>query len=121
MESKKHNISISDRLYKDIKDYCELNSLKLNEFVESLLKKSFAVEKFGESPFDFGVKSQEAVVVTPKSQKAEVFEEAVAQIIEKSTETMPTPEEIKDKTEEIFQKEEPKVEQKPKRKVTKLK
>ena len=51
MDDNKHSISISAKLYKDIKDYCTLNGLKLNTFVEGLLRKAFTVEKFGEAPF----------------------------------------------------------------------
>lgn len=47
----KHNISISERLYNNIKEYCKLNELKLNVFVEELIQKSFNVEKFGDAPF----------------------------------------------------------------------
>ena len=128
MENKKHSVSIGERLYKEIKDYCELNSLKLNEFVEGLLKKSFTIEKYGEAPFVVAGANKEHSVVFEKSEKEREFEEAFEEIVEKITKESlpePKPEEIKEKTEEIL-KEEPKeeevkVEQKPKRKVTKLK
>ena len=51
MDDNKHSVSISARLYKEIKDYCALNELKVNSFVEELLRKAFNVEKFGEAPF----------------------------------------------------------------------
>lgn len=51
MENKKHNISVGENLYKDLKEYCELNSLKLNEFAESLLKNALMIEKYGDAPF----------------------------------------------------------------------
>lgn len=138
MENKKHNISIGERLYKDIKDYCEFNSLKLNEFVEDLLKKSFAVEKFGAAPFEFqSVKREAEVLEEPKKSdekidyeplKKDFFsnitfvdppiatypeEDGIVSEIEKVNETLPNSEEVK--TEEL------KVEPKPKRKVTRLK
>ena len=51
MDDNKHSISISSKLYNDIKNYCALNELKVNTFVEELLRKAFNVEKFGEAPF----------------------------------------------------------------------
>lgn len=46
------HISISEKLYNDIKEYCKLNNLKINVFINELLSKSFIIEKHGESPFD---------------------------------------------------------------------
>ena len=46
------HISISEQLYNDIKEYCKLNNLKINVFINELLSKSFIIEKHGESPFD---------------------------------------------------------------------
>lgn len=51
MEERKHNIAISQRLYGELKDYCELNNLKINEFAEKLLSSGLAVEKYGDAPF----------------------------------------------------------------------
>ena len=46
------HISISEKLYNNIKEYCKLNNLKINVFINELLSKSFIIEKHGESPFD---------------------------------------------------------------------
>lgn len=43
-------IEISDKLFNDIKKYCELNELKVNEYIEGLLKKVFTIEKYGDRP-----------------------------------------------------------------------
>ena len=123
MDNKKHNISIGERLYKEIKDYCELNSLKLNEFVEGLLKKSFIIEKYGEAPF-----VEASVNEAPSSFFEKVIDIKENNAIESVTvegvlkkdgdfEVEKTQEDLKEepKIEEI------KIEQKPKRKVTKLK
>ena len=50
--NEKHTISISGKLYNEIKEYCTLNELKLNFFVETLLSKAFRIEKFGATPFE---------------------------------------------------------------------
>ena len=55
----KHNISISNRLYEELKEYCKYNGLKLNSFVESLIRTSFNVEKYGETPFKVTVKADD--------------------------------------------------------------
>lgn len=44
-------MEIEKKLYDDIKSYCKLNNLKVNSFINNLLKKAFNVEKYGESPF----------------------------------------------------------------------
>lgn len=42
---------IDKDLYNDIKEYCELNNLKVRNFIHKLLKESFLKEKYGTSPF----------------------------------------------------------------------
>ena len=43
-------VTIKDKLYKDIVSYCELNGLEVNGFINDLLKKNFMIEKYGEKP-----------------------------------------------------------------------
>ena len=50
--AEKHSVSIDGKLYSDLKEYCDYNHLKLNAYVEELIRKQFTVEKFGTSPFD---------------------------------------------------------------------
>ena len=49
--AEKHSISISEKLYEEIRDYCQMNDLRINLFVEELIRKAFSIEKFGETPF----------------------------------------------------------------------
>lgn len=51
VSTKKHTIQISEDLYQEIKEYCQINKLKLNDFIDALLIKSFNLEKFGDAPF----------------------------------------------------------------------
>ena len=44
-------VKINSSLYTDIKEYCSLNGLKINSFINELLEKQFAIEKFGDAPF----------------------------------------------------------------------
>ena len=44
-------IEIDKKLHKEIKEYCRLNNLVMKEYVNSLLKKAFTSDKFGDTPF----------------------------------------------------------------------
>ena len=43
---------IETKLHNEIKEYCKLNNLKVNIFINELLKKAFMREKYGEAPFN---------------------------------------------------------------------
>lgn len=45
-------MEIEKKLHDEIKQYCKLNNLKISEFINSLLKKAFMIEKYGETPFN---------------------------------------------------------------------
>lgn len=44
-------MEIDKKLHEEIKEYCKLNGLKTAEYVNSLLKKAFMMDKYGVSPF----------------------------------------------------------------------
>lgn len=44
-------VEIEKKLYSDIKEYCKINGLVIKDFINSLLKKAFTIEKYGETPF----------------------------------------------------------------------
>lgn len=44
-------MEIDKELYKEIKEYCDLNGIKVREYVNSLLKKAFMKDKYGSAPF----------------------------------------------------------------------
>lgn len=56
---KTHSILISENLYHDIKEYCQINDLKFGDFVDDLIRKSFMVEKYGDAPFSHLKKQEE--------------------------------------------------------------
>ena len=121
--SEKHNISISERLYNDIKEYCKLNELKLNVFVEELIQKSFNVEKFGDTPFAKQEKPEsppkkESVIVNEYVKELETIQKEKAEpVVEQIKEPEPImePEPIEKEPEKIV--EPPKTQEKPKRKI----
>lgn len=44
-------VEIDTKLYNEIKLYCKANNLIIKDFINKLLKKSFTIEKYGETPF----------------------------------------------------------------------
>lgn len=46
-----HSISINDKLYSEIKEYCDLNKIKVSSFCEEMLKKDLNEAKYGDIPF----------------------------------------------------------------------
>ena len=63
-------MEIDKKLHNEIKEYCKLNGLKMNEFINHLIKKSFNIEKYGLSPFsprnDMFVPEEKEVVIVDK-------------------------------------------------------
>ena len=62
-------VEISDKLYKDIFSYCELNKLETGTFIEDLLKKYFMIEKYGEKPNVWHKPETMTTVVEVKEEK----------------------------------------------------
>ena len=44
------NNIIENSLFNDIQEYCNVNSLDVKEFINSLLRRSFVIERYGERP-----------------------------------------------------------------------
>lgn len=44
-------MQIDEKLYAEIKQYCELNDLKIKAFISDILRKAFNREKYGDGPF----------------------------------------------------------------------
>jgi hypothetical protein len=45
---------INDKLYQEIKEYCELNNIEdIDKEINRLLRIGFNIEKYGTSPFSF--------------------------------------------------------------------
>lgn len=107
-ETGKHTIVVSDKLYKGIKEYCTLNGLKINAFVDELLTRAFNIEKFGTAPF------QTMPVVIPVVEEDKKAEDLFSEIVknvggDEAYSSMisdllfePTAEDVKQKTEEVL-------------------
>lgn len=73
-------MEIDKKLYQEIKDYCKLNNLKVGEFINSLLRKAFNIEKYGEIPLFMEKKKEPLIkVVDEESEKIDEIEEIRAE------------------------------------------
>ena len=88
METNFHNIRISNDLYNDIKDYCTINNLKINVFVNDLLEKSLKREIYGDIPaiFTVPIKTEEKKVAPVQIESIESAVTEVTKITESKTE-----------------------------------
>lgn len=50
-------MAIDNKLYDEIKEYCKLNNLKVNEFINKIIRTGFNIEKYGNCP-PFFVKNE---------------------------------------------------------------
>lgn len=64
-------IELDKKLHKEIKEYCQLNGLVMKEYVNSLLKKAFTADKFGETPFYRGTEESSEIIHNPNVPVAE--------------------------------------------------
>lgn len=107
------SISIDDKLYADIKEYCDVNELRVREYVEGLLKKAFLTDKYGATPF-----AKETHNIDPEpAVKEEPKKEIPTTTIEPQAKVEETP---KDIIVEKPKEEIPVVENKPQRRIKKL-
>jgi len=72
IRKKGHFVEIRNELYDKIKQYCQLNNLKVVKFINETLEKSFMVELYGEPPFsttNMFYKPEEMVQIPPEIQR----------------------------------------------------
>lgn len=72
---------IEDKLLKDITEYCELNGIEVDTYINKRLKSALMIDKYGTSPFekgaevskanekDFGFNNEEPKRIEPKQPK----------------------------------------------------
>ena len=89
---------ISDKLYNDIKAYCELNNLGIERYIGDLLKEAFMKDKYGEKPNIS--KKPSPVKQEEKLEKPRLIE---TKAVENQNDTT---EEVEDKQENLQVKEE---------------
>lgn len=79
---KTNKVKIDEKLYSNIFEYCKINGLEIEEYVNNLLKKNFMIDKYGERPSY----SQQVIVSNePVKNIEEVIEENNIQTSEKNS------------------------------------
>ena len=61
-------VKIQDKLYQDIVDYCAINKLDVEKFINNVLKMRFMVEKYGERPNINPTKKVSEIINEPKKE-----------------------------------------------------
>jgi len=46
-----HKVEISDKTYEDLKEFCNLNDLKIGQFADKLIHDGLMIEMYGDVPF----------------------------------------------------------------------
>lgn len=91
-------MQVDEKLYAEIKQYCELNNLKIKPFITDLLRKAFNREKFGDGPFQMRREPSPPIIETEISgEKKTVFYEIDAtpkKVIENSIPIINNTEEV---------------------------
>lgn len=83
---KSTRIKIDEKLYFSISEYCKINNLKIEDYVNSLLKKKFMVDKYGDRPAgNTQVVPQKEPIIIPSVSVEEVTEENSIQTFEKNS------------------------------------
>ena len=83
-------MQIDEKLYAEIKQYCELNGLKIKTFISEILRKAFNREKFGDGPFQMR-RETPLPITSPEviDEKKVIVYDIVTPTIENKKETIP--------------------------------
>lgn len=83
-------MELDKKLHDDIKAYCKLNGLKMNDYINKLLRQAFNIDKYGISPFSQSsntiVEVEKEEVPQKKEKKSKKTEEkTVNNVVEDNT------------------------------------
>lgn len=66
-------IEINNKLFDDIREYVNVNSLgDINQYIEFLIRKSFNIERYGENPFQIIEKQQNNNKIENKKEEENI-------------------------------------------------
>ena len=86
-----HKIEISDKTYWLLKEYCQLNNLKMGQFADKLLHDGIMIEKYGDVPFTDYKKPLEHVFEEEKREEQQKkLQEALGNLRKELSETQMT-------------------------------
>jgi hypothetical protein len=84
-----HKVEISDKTYEDLKEFCNLNDLKIGQFADKLIRDGLMIEMYGDVPFtNYHIKPpQEIKVIEVKGtlNKDGTFEQEGVKPIDEET------------------------------------
>lgn len=75
-----HKIEISDKTYEDLKEFCRLNSLKIGQYADKLIRDGLMIEMYGDVPFTNYRKPPKEMVEIPVPDKLKEQEDIPPEI-----------------------------------------
>lgn len=77
-----HKIEISDKTYELLKEYCNLNKLKIGQFTDKLIRDGLMVEMYGDVPFtNYRTTPQHVIEAKDVPNENETFEQNEAKTV----------------------------------------
>ena len=67
-------MEIDKKLYKEIKEYCDLNGIKTKEYIHSLLSKAFMADKYGDRPGFIAIKQNKSEIDKAEENFSKIVE-----------------------------------------------
>ena len=84
-----HKVEISDKTYEDLKEFCNLNDLKIGQLADKLIRDGLMIEMYGDVPFtNYHIKPpQEIKTIEVKGtlNKDGIFEQEKVKPIDEET------------------------------------
>lgn len=75
-----HKVEISDKTYEDLKEFCNLNDLKIGQYADKLIRDGLMIEMYGDVPFTNYRKPPKEMVEIPVPDKLKEQEDIPPEI-----------------------------------------
>jgi len=75
-----HKVEISDKTYEDLKEFCNLNDLKIGQLADKLIRDGLMIEMYGDVPFTNYRKPPKEMVEIPVPDKLKEQEDIPPEI-----------------------------------------
>lgn len=75
-----HKVEISDKTYEDLKEFCNLNDLKIGQYADKLIREGLMIEMYGDVPFTNYRKPPKEMVEIPVPDKLKEQEDIPPEI-----------------------------------------
>ena len=76
-----HKVEISDKTYENLKEFCNLNDLKMGQFADKLIRDGLMIEMYGDVPFTNYRKPVQEIVIPSevKEESKKGFKNAIVE------------------------------------------